>query len=101
MDMTIFGFYKQCEKHDIKLPDFFVAYIAQAVLETIIFMKKIKLMHRDIKPDNILINRKSEIKLCDLGICGYPVDSICHSKVGCVRYMSVRAIDNFQRREPL
>ena len=30
----------------------------------------LKVIHRDVKPSNILINRKGEVKMCDFGISG-------------------------------
>ena len=47
-------------------------------------------MHRDVKPSNILINRKAEVKICDFGISGQLVDSIAKTvDVGCKPYMAV------------
>lgn len=34
------------------------------------------MIHRDVKPSNILINRRGEVKMCDFGISGYLVDSV-------------------------
>ena len=51
---------------------------------------ELKVIHRDVKPSNILINRKGQVKICDFGISGYLVDSIARTKeAGCRPYMAV------------
>lgn len=30
----------------------------------------LKVIHRDVKPSNILINRQGQVKICDFGISG-------------------------------
>jgi serine/threonine protein kinase len=47
-------------------------------------------IHRDVKPSNILINRRGEVKICDFGISGYLVDSVAKTiDAGCKPYMAV------------
>lgn len=43
----------------------------------------------DVKPSNVLINTKGEIKLCDFGVSGQLIDSMLDSFVGTRSYMSV------------
>jgi serine/threonine protein kinase len=50
-------------------------------------------IHRDVKPSNILINRRGEVKICDFGISGYLVDSVAKTiDAGCKPYMAVSRI---------
>lgn len=52
---------------------------------------QLRVIHRDVKPSNILINRKGEVKICDFGISGYLVDSVAKTiDAGCKPYMAVR-----------
>ena len=52
---------------------------------------KLHVIHRDVKPSNILINRDGNVKMCDFGISGYLVDSVAKTiDAGCKPYMAVR-----------
>jgi mitogen-activated protein kinase kinase 7 len=47
-------------------------------------------IHRDVKPSNILINENGVVKLCDFGISGRLVDSKAKTRsAGCAAYMAV------------
>lgn len=50
------------------------------------------IMHRDVKPSNILVNSAGEIKICDFGVSGQLIDSMANSFVGTRSYMSVSFI---------
>jgi mitogen-activated protein kinase kinase len=57
------------------------------------FLKdQLGVMHRDVKPTNVLVNRKGEIKLCDFGVSGQLEKSIARTNVGCQSYMAVSYI---------
>jgi serine/threonine protein kinase len=53
------------EKYDIHIQD--TLYIMHQILEAIHFAHDRNIMHRDIKPQNILINSKGQIKIADWG----------------------------------
>ena len=52
---------------------------------------QLQVIHRDVKPSNILISRAGQVKMCDFGISGYLVDSVAKTiDAGCKPYMAVR-----------
>lgn len=64
--------------------------IALSMTKGLAFLKdQLGVMHRDVKPTNVLVNRKGEIKLCDFGVSGQLEKSIARTNVGCQSYMAV------------
>ena len=60
----------------------------------------LQVIHRDVKPSNILINRKGCVKMCDFGISGYLVDSVAKTiDAGCKPYMAVRVLLDFFKED--
>jgi serine/threonine protein kinase len=47
------------------------------------------LLNPDVKPTNVLVNRKGEIKLCDFGVSGQLEKSLAKTNIGCETYMAV------------
>ncbi|KAL7979255.1 hypothetical protein Chor_015279 [Crotalus horridus] len=55
---------------------------------------KLSVIHRDVKPSNVLINKQGHVKMCDFGISGYLVDSVAKTlDAGCKPYMAPERIN--------
>lgn len=72
MDISLDQF---CRRHKLAIkgaaviPERFIARLALAVVDGLSFMKtQMSLIHRDVKPSNILLNRQGEIKVCSFHI---------------------------------
>lgn len=75
-----------------RIPEPILGKITLAVLKGLSYLRdKHAIMHRDVKPSNILVNSSGEIKICDFGVSGQLVDSIAESFVGTRSYMAVSA----------
>lgn len=50
------------------------------------------IIHRDVKPTNILVNTMGQVKICDFGVSGNLVASIAKTNIGCQSYMAPERI---------
>lgn len=74
-----------------KLPENILGKVTLSVLRGLAYLRdKHNIIHRDVKPSNVLVNSRGEIKLCDFGVSGQLIDSLANSFVGTRSYMSVR-----------
>eukprot|EP01022_Parablepharisma_sp_SALTPOND_P013779 TRINITY_DN1848_c0_g1_i5.p1 TRINITY_DN1848_c0_g1~~TRINITY_DN1848_c0_g1_i5.p1 ORF type:complete len:638 (+),score=41.35 TRINITY_DN1848_c0_g1_i5:123-1916(+) len=56
------------------------------------YMHNMGVMHRDLKPDNILFDGKGTLKIGDFGISKVMTEKYAHTRVGTLYYMSPEAI---------
>ncbi|KAL0611503.1 Dual specificity mitogen-activated protein kinase kinase 2 [Plecturocebus cupreus] len=72
-----------------RIPEEILGKVSIAVLRGLAYLReKHQIMHRDVKPSNILVNSRGEIKLCDFGVSGQLIDSMANSFVGTRSYMA-------------
>ncbi|KAF8302628.1 MAP kinase, partial [Clavulina sp. PMI_390] len=82
---------EQLEKGGV--PEKVLARISASVVRGLKFLKdELQIMHRDVKPTNMLVNRKGEIKLCDFGVSGQLEKSLAKTNIGCQSYMAPERI---------
>lgn len=75
------------------VPEHVLARVTQSMVRGLKFLKdELQIMHRDVKPTNVLVNRKGEIKLCDFGVSGQLEKSLAKTNIGCQSYMAPERI---------
>ncbi|CAI2169515.1 17792_t:CDS:2 [Funneliformis geosporum] len=66
------------------VPENVLAKITIAMIKGLKFLKdELNIIHRDVKPTNILVNRAGEVKICDFGVSGQLQQSLAKTHIGC------------------
>lgn len=85
---------KEDKESPIAIPEEVLGKTAFCVVKALSYLHQISIIHRDVKPSNVLINRLGEVKLCDFGISGPLVNSVAKTmEVGCKPYMAPERIN--------
>nr|CAD7453173.1 unnamed protein product [Timema tahoe] len=84
------------------IPEEVLGKITYATVKALHYLKEVHgVIHRDVKPSNILLDEKGNVKLCDFGISGRLVDSKARTRsAGCAAYMAPERIDPPDPKKP-
>ena len=77
------------------IPEHIIKHVSYSICAALYFLKsELNIMHRDVKPSNMLVGDDGSIKICDFGISGPLIESRAKSKeVGCRPYMAPERLD--------
>ncbi|XP_072167748.1 dual specificity mitogen-activated protein kinase kinase 6-like [Diadema setosum] len=96
MDTCLDKLYKyRLKPQQIYIPENILSRIAFSIVKALQYLQsKLNVIHRDVKPSNVLANRNGKIKLCDFGISGQLVNSLAKTQdAGSKQYMAPERID--------
>lgn len=84
--------YKNLLRRNGRIGEKILGKIAESVLRGLSYLHEKKVIHRDIKPQNILLNEEGQVKLCDFGVSGEAVNSLATTFTGTSFYMAPERI---------
>uniref|UniRef100_A0A3B4UG08 mitogen-activated protein kinase kinase n=1 Tax=Seriola dumerili TaxID=41447 RepID=A0A3B4UG08_SERDU len=95
MDTSLDKFYKKVIDKGKTIPEDILGKITVAIVKALEHLhSNLSVIHRDVKPSNVLINTQGQVKMCDFGISGHLVDSVAKTMdAGCKPYMAPERIN--------
>ncbi|CDK26764.1 unnamed protein product [Kuraishia capsulata CBS 1993] len=86
--------YKNIKSRNGRIGEKVIGKIAESVLQGLSYLHSRKIIHRDVKPQNILLDWDGSVKLCDFGVSGEVVNSLATTFTGTSYYMAPERIKN-------
>ncbi|CAG9783294.1 unnamed protein product [Diatraea saccharalis] len=95
MELMASCFDKLLKRLGAPIPEAILGKVTVATVKALSYLKdEHGVIHRDVKPSNILLDECGNVKLCDFGISGRLVDSKAKTRsAGCAAYMAPERID--------
>nr|XP_032510617.1 dual specificity mitogen-activated protein kinase kinase 7-like isoform X2 [Danaus plexippus plexippus] len=95
MELMASCFDKLLKRLGAPIPETILGKVTVATVNALSYLKDTHgVIHRDVKPSNILLDERGNVKLCDFGISGRLVDSKAKTRsAGCAAYMAPERID--------
>jgi len=84
--------YKKVKTRGGRIGEKVLGKVADSVLKGLSYLHEHRIIHRDIKPQNILLDSEGNIKLCDFGVSGVVVNSLATTFTGTSYYMAPERI---------
>jgi len=102
MELMATCFDKLLKQIKAPVPENICGKVAVATLNALNYLKvNHGVIHRDVKPSNILLDYEGNVKLCDFGISGRLVDSKARTRsAGCAAYMAPERINPPNPKNP-
>ncbi|XP_017781850.1 PREDICTED: dual specificity mitogen-activated protein kinase kinase 7-like [Nicrophorus vespilloides] len=95
MELMAMCFDKLLKRLKQPIPEHILGKVTVATVKALAYLKdNCDIIHRDVKPSNILLDERGNVKLCDFGISGRLVDSMAATRgAGCTAYLAPERIE--------
>lgn len=89
--------YRRVKSRGGRIGEKVLAKLAENILHGLDYLHSCRIIHRDVKPANILVTLDGRFKLCDFGVAGELIDSMAGTFTGTCTYMAVRRMTDPSR----